>query len=117
MSIEIKKIDQIKTVKKPWGYEKWIADGYPDFKYALKEILFRSGYKSSIQFHAHKEETNYILKGSGLFSDMNCIQKLPVFHPILISHLFLLLFLQMYHVQKMKGVQGQKNNRFRSNRE
>ena len=66
MSVEIKKIDQIKTVKKPWGYEKWIADGYPDFKYALKEILFRSGYKSSIQFHAHKEETNYILKGKGI---------------------------------------------------
>ena len=66
MSIEIKKIDQIKTVKKPWGYEKWIADGSPDFKYALKEILFRSGYKSSIQFHAHKEETNYILKGKGI---------------------------------------------------
>jgi len=65
MSIEIKKIDQIKTVKKPWGYEKWIADGDPDFKYALKEILFRSGYKSSIQFHGHKEETNYILKGKG----------------------------------------------------
>ena len=66
MSIEIKKIDQIKTVKKPWGYEKWIADGAPDFKYALKEILFRSGYKSSIQFHEHKEETNYILKGKGI---------------------------------------------------
>ena len=31
MSIEIKKIDQIKTVKKPWGYEKWIAEGAPDF--------------------------------------------------------------------------------------
>ena len=66
MSIEIIKIDQIKTEKKPWGYEKWIADGAPDFKYALKEILFRSGYKSSIQFHEHKEETNYILKGKGI---------------------------------------------------
>ena len=36
----------------------------------LKEILFRSGYKSSIQFHEHKEETNYILKGKGI-TDVN----------------------------------------------
>ena len=29
MSIEIKKVDSIKKVNKPWGYEKWIADGAP----------------------------------------------------------------------------------------
>ena len=38
MSIDIRKHDSIKKVEKPWGYEKWIADGAPDFKYALKEI-------------------------------------------------------------------------------
>ena len=47
MSIEIKKIGSVKKVKKPWGYEKWIADGAPNFKYALKEIFFKSGFKSS----------------------------------------------------------------------
>lgn len=66
MSVEIKKIDSIKKVKKPWGYEKWIADGAPDFKYALKEIFFKSGFKSSIQFHEFKEETTYIQKGTGI---------------------------------------------------
>ena len=66
MSIEIKKVDSIKKVNKPWGYEKWIADGAPNFKYALKEIFFKSGFKSSIQFHQFKEETSYIQKGTGI---------------------------------------------------
>ena len=50
MSIDIKKIQDIKKVDKPWGYEKWIADGSPNFRYALKEILLKSKFKSSIQF-------------------------------------------------------------------
>ena len=66
MSIEIKKIGSVKKVKKPWGYEKWIADGAPNFKYALKEIFFKSGFKSSIQFHEFKEETSYIQEGTGM---------------------------------------------------
>ena len=59
-------MQQVKKINKPWGYEKWIADGNPDFKYALKEILFRANFKSSIQFHEFKEETNYIQKGKGI---------------------------------------------------
>tara|TARA_Y100000996_G_C22503757_1_gene635503 strand:+ start:11 stop:1234 length:1224 start_codon:yes stop_codon:yes gene_type:complete len=66
MSIEIKKIGSVKKVKKPWGYEKWIADGAPNFKYALKEIFFKSGFKSSIQFHEFKEETSYVQNGTGM---------------------------------------------------
>lgn len=41
----------VRFVKKPWGYEKWIADGNPNFKYALKEIFLKAGNKSSLQFH------------------------------------------------------------------
>ena len=66
MSIDIKNIQDIKKVDKPWGYEKWIADGSPNFKYALKEIFLKSKFKSSIQFHEFKEETNYIQKGEGI---------------------------------------------------
>ena len=65
-NLEIKTMQQVKKINKPWGYEKWIADGNPDFKYALKEILFRANFKSSIQFHEFKEETNYIQKGKGV---------------------------------------------------
>ena len=67
MTIDIKKTSEIKKVTKPWGYEKWIADGSPNFKYALKEIFFKTGYKTSIQFHEFKEETNYVQKGEGVF--------------------------------------------------
>jgi len=67
MTINYKKIDEVKKVIKPWGYEKWIADGTPNFKYALKEIFFKKNYKTSIQFHEFKEETNYIQSGEGIF--------------------------------------------------
>ena len=66
MSIDIKEIEDVKKVDKPWGYEKWIAEGIPDFKYVLKEILLKSKCKSSIQFHEFKDETNYVQKGSGI---------------------------------------------------
>tara|TARA_B100000676_G_C18092155_1_gene861131 strand:+ start:7935 stop:9194 length:1260 start_codon:yes stop_codon:yes gene_type:complete len=66
MTIDIKELDEVKKVNKPWGYEKWIADGKPNFKYVLKEILFKSNFKSSIQFHEFKEETNYVQSGTGI---------------------------------------------------
>ena len=65
-SIKISNIDNVKTIKKPWGHEKWIADGAPDFKYALKEIFIRSSFKSSIQFHEFKHETTYVKAGKGI---------------------------------------------------
>jgi 2-polyprenyl-3-methyl-5-hydroxy-6-metoxy-1,4-benzoquinol methylase len=63
--ISITNIQDVKTITKPWGYEKLIADGSPDFKYALKEILIRSNYSSSIQFHEFKQETTYVKSGNG----------------------------------------------------
>jgi len=66
MVVIIKEIDEVKKVSKPWGYEKWIAEGSPNFKYALKEIFFKANFKTSIQFHEFKEETNYVQKGRGV---------------------------------------------------
>ena len=66
MNIKILDIENIRTVKKPWGYERWISDGRPDFKYVLKEIFFRSPFRTSTQVHKFKEETNYILSGKGI---------------------------------------------------
>jgi len=59
--------EDVKIVKKPWGSEKWLADGFPEFKYALKEIFFRAPHKTSLQFHKQKEETEYFIKGKGIF--------------------------------------------------
>jgi mannose-6-phosphate isomerase len=55
-----------KLVSKPWGEEKWLADGR-DTPYALKRITFLSGMRSSLQVHEFKFETNYVLSGTGIF--------------------------------------------------
>jgi mannose-6-phosphate isomerase-like protein (cupin superfamily) len=55
-----------KHISKPWGHELWIADGVRT-PYALKKILFKSGFRSSLQVHQFKFETNYILEGTGVF--------------------------------------------------
>lgn len=64
--IRILSSEQAKLVEKPWGWERWIADGSPSFRYALKEIFIRAPYKSSIQFHKAKQETNYVQKGRAI---------------------------------------------------
>tara|TARA_Y100000588_G_scaffold190844_1_gene204769 strand:+ start:649 stop:1116 length:468 start_codon:yes stop_codon:yes gene_type:complete len=66
MSVEILTIDQVQVVKKPWGWEKWIANGNPKFRYALKEIFIRAPYRSSLQLHQEKQESNFILGGRGV---------------------------------------------------
>jgi mannose-1-phosphate guanylyltransferase len=55
----------MKIVTKPWGYEHWIADGI-ETPYAVKRILFRSGFRTSLQVHEKKFETNYVLSGHGI---------------------------------------------------
>lgn len=54
-----------KIVKKPWGQERWLADGVRT-PYALKEIVFNAGYRSSLQVHKFKIETNYVVSGTGV---------------------------------------------------
>ena len=66
MDFKILDIKDVYTVEKPWGYERWIANGEPNFKYVLKEIFFCSPFRTSLQFHKFKEETNYIQKGKGI---------------------------------------------------
>lgn len=64
--IKVLTIDEVKTVNKPWGWERWIAEGGPEFPYALKEIFIKAPYKSSIQVHRDKQETNYVQRGRGI---------------------------------------------------
>ena len=55
----------MKTIKKPWGHELWIADGTIT-PYASKHILFKAGNRTSLQVHEYKIETNYVLRGTGI---------------------------------------------------
>ncbi len=68
-------IQNPKMVSKPWGSELWIADGIRT-PYALKKIFFKAGFRSSLQVHKYKFETNYVLSGSGVLQlrtdNFNC---------------------------------------------
>lgn len=47
---------------KPWGYEKVLI--FTE-KYLTKELYLKEGFKTSFHFHENKDETMYILSGSG----------------------------------------------------
>lgn len=71
MTITHQSLTETKTVAKPWGQEKWIQQGNQEHTYVLKEIVLKKDFKTSLQVHKYKAETNYILEGHGrlIYSD------------------------------------------------
>lgn len=65
MRIEFEKLDQIKTVIKPWGYERWLQGGSEVYPFVLKELLLKQNQRTSLQVHRVKSETIYIQSGYG----------------------------------------------------
>ncbi len=59
--IEKKDLNTTKVVSKPWGKEYWLKGegGY----FSFKHIILNSGFKTSLQYHELKEETNFIHSG------------------------------------------------------
>jgi len=47
-------------VEKPWGHEIWWA--WTD-DYVGKILHVTAGHRLSVQFHEHKDETSYVLRG------------------------------------------------------
>lgn len=47
---------------KPWGYEKILINTE---KYLTKELFIREGYRTSFHYHKEKDETMYVVIGSG----------------------------------------------------
>jgi mannose-6-phosphate isomerase len=47
-------------VEKPWGYEIWY--GVTD-QYVGKILHVDAGHRLSLQYHEHKDESNYLLSG------------------------------------------------------
>ena len=54
---------EAKKVEKPWGHETWLT-GDPSRVFAFKRILLTAGNVTSLQYHAYKRETNFILSGA-----------------------------------------------------
>jgi mannose-6-phosphate isomerase len=50
----------MKRVAKPWGHEIWFA---ANSRYAGKLIIIEKGRRLSLQYHAVKHETIYVLEG------------------------------------------------------
>ncbi len=49
-------------IDKPWGYEKILIN---TDKYLTKELYLKEGFQTSFHYHEYKDETMYILSGSG----------------------------------------------------
>jgi mannose-6-phosphate isomerase len=67
--VSILKNDEIKFVKKPWGYEKWINGEHNG--YAFKNIYIKKGTCTSLQYHEMKRETNILFDGKALLHYKN----------------------------------------------
>ena len=63
--MELKPEDLPTRVEKPWGYEIWYA--WTD-DYVGKIIHVNAGGKLSLQYHEHKDESSYLLKGKLLLT-------------------------------------------------
>ncbi len=59
--IELNRNEKLYKVNKPWGNEIWINGEH--FAYAFKRIFIKKGYKTSLQYHKLKQETNVLIKG------------------------------------------------------
>lgn len=52
-----------KVVPKPWGREVWLE---LNEKYCYKRLYLNKGYRTSLQYHNKKLETNYIVSGDAV---------------------------------------------------
>lgn len=66
MTIELVPFEKVKTVEKPWGWEKWIQPSSEVYPFVLKQLLLRGGERTSLQVHQFKSESIIILDGTGV---------------------------------------------------
>jgi mannose-6-phosphate isomerase len=59
-TMHLKPEDVPLRVDKPWGYELWWA--WTDH-YVGKILHVEAGHRLSVQYHEHKDETSYVLRG------------------------------------------------------
>ncbi len=80
-SIRITKKNDIYKVIKPWGYELWLNGRHKN--YSFKKIFLKKNFRTSLQFHKKKMETNIIFNGiaelsyknNGRIDNLNVTQK------------------------------------------
>ena len=60
-------------IEKPWGHEELLS---LNERYVMKRLFMKSGHSCSLQFHAHKHETVYVVKGKLSVSVGGSVDKL-----------------------------------------
>jgi len=71
MPVEFINYSNVKTVEKPWGWEKWLQPGSEVYPFVLKQLLLKEGQRTSLQVHQFKSESIIILSGTGILLTYN----------------------------------------------
>ena len=65
MTVEFHRIENCHVVHKPWGTETWLMPGNEVYPFALKELVLKAGFVTSLQVHQFKSESIHLHKGNG----------------------------------------------------
>ena len=65
MTVEFHRIENCHVVHKPWGTETWLMPGNDVYPFALKELILKAGFVTSLQVHQFKSESIHLHKGNG----------------------------------------------------
>ena len=65
MTVEFNQIEDCHVVYKPWGTETWLQGGDSVYPFALKELILKAGFVTSLQVHQYKSETIHLHVGNG----------------------------------------------------
>lgn len=65
MSVDFQKLEDCHVVHKPWGTETWLQGGDDVYPFALKELLLKAGFVTSLQVHQFKSESIHLHIGNG----------------------------------------------------
>jgi len=65
MTVDFQTLEQCHVVQKPWGTETWLQGGSNVYPFALKELILKAGFVTSLQVHQFKSESIHLHIGKG----------------------------------------------------
>lgn len=65
MTVDFQRIENCHVVHKPWGQETWLQGGSDVYPFALKELILKAGFVTSLQVHQYKSESIHLHQGNG----------------------------------------------------
>ena len=65
MTVDFQRIENCHVVHKPWGQETWLQGGSNVYPFALKELILKAGFVTSLQVHQYKSESIHLHQGRG----------------------------------------------------